>query len=244
MKKMICFLFLVSFHLLIQAQQKDYDTTAIMILDRMSNVIGDLSSCKYTVITSSDRTDEEMGLTTRFARNEVYMVGPNKMLVNVLGDRGHREYWYNGSKLWYYSYDENNFARVDAPATIVETMDSINKAYGIDFPAADFFYPRFADDFLDNYDKIAYLGKSYIDGKECFHILGKNKEMTIQIWVANDATDLPAKMFIIYNGNKEISRYEASFSEWQINPDLPMAMFDFTPPPSATEVYLLPKNAK
>jgi hypothetical protein len=244
MKKILCLLLLIPFSKITHAQQKDFDTTALIILDRMTDVIGELSSCRYTVLTSQDMPGATEGLVTHYTKDEVYMVGPDKMLVSVNGDKGHREYWYNGHKLCYYSYDENNYATIDAPATIVETMDSISKNYGIDFPAADFFYPRFTDDFLNNCDQIRYLGITNIDGKECFHILGKNKDMNIQIWVANDATNLPQKLLINYNGNKDVSRYEASFSDWQINPDLPVAMFNFSPPPSAQEVYLLSKNEK
>jgi len=37
------------------AQESDYDTTAILLLDRMGEVIGDLKSCSFSVTTSIDQ---------------------------------------------------------------------------------------------------------------------------------------------------------------------------------------------
>jgi len=243
MKKILSLLLLMPLCLLLKAQQKDYDTVAIMILDRMSDVIGDLSSCSYVLQTTTDRTDAGSTIT-EYGKNEVYMAGPDKMLVDAYGEKGHRGYYYNGSKMSYYSFKENNYAMVDAPPTIIEMIDSINVAYGIDFPAADFFYPTFTDDLLTYCDKIDYLGLADVDGKECFHILARGKEMNIQIWVTNDATMLPQKLLINYNGSKTTRRYEAGFSAWQLNPLLPAAMFNFLPPPSASEVYLMPTTSR
>jgi hypothetical protein len=93
---------------------------------------------------------------------------------------------------------------------------------------------------LDESEEIIYNGKKIVNGEECFHIISKQKEMTIQFWISNDALFLPAKMLIMYN--KSNLQYEASFDDWNINPILPASMFDFLPPPGAREVYLLPKN--
>lgn len=244
MKKIFSFLLLMPLCFSLEAQQKDYDTVALMILDRMSDVIGDLSSCSYVLQTTTDRMDAGNLTTTTYGKNEVYMVGPDKMMVNAYGEKGPRGYFYNGSKMSYYSFKENNYASVDAPPTIIEMIDTISAEYGIDFPAADFFYPTFTDDLLAYCDKIDYLGLEDLDGKECFHVRARARDMNIQVWVANDATMLPQKLLINYSNNKAVQRYEAGFSAWQLNPSLPAAMFDFLPPPSANEVYLMPKSSR
>ena len=82
MKKNFLFLVCMLPCLLVKAQKKDYDTIAIMILDKMTNVIGDLSSCSYVLNISTDNTDTN-AISTKFARDEVYMVGPDKMMINI-----------------------------------------------------------------------------------------------------------------------------------------------------------------
>lgn len=237
----ICFLLLLfPLALTLKAQEKNYDTVALIILDRMSDVIGELSSCSYVLDIGTDVLDSNLTITS-YNRDEVSMVGPDKMFVDGRGVKGHRAFFYNGKKLTYYSYDENNYASVDAPATILETIDSIHAHYDIDFPAADFFYPSFADDLLTSFDYIDYLGLEKVNDVEAFHIVAKGKEMDLQLWIANNATTLPVKFVINYHQpSKNVKRYEASFSEWKLNPVIPASVFEFPQPPHANQVYLMP----
>lgn len=240
MKKMF-FILLLTISLQIFAQESRFDSTAILILDKMGTIIGDLNSCSFTLNTSSDQIDVELGLVKQFKAHQVYMVGPDKMLVDSHGEKGHRGFWYNGEQLAYYSYSENNYAVIDAPSNIMATIDTVNKTYGIEFPAADFFYPSFTDDLIENNDEIIFVGKSLIDDKECFHIIAKNSVLSIQIWISDDALFLPVKMVIVYYDVSPNQQYEATFSNWQINPNLPNAMFEFSPPPDANRLKLVAK---
>jgi outer membrane lipoprotein-sorting protein len=43
-------------------------------------------------------------------------------------------------------------------------------------------------------------------------------------------------------GGKEPKQYEATFSNWDINPFLPDAMFKFQIPPKAKKISILPRK--
>ncbi|HEX5150481.1 MAG TPA: DUF2092 domain-containing protein [Parafilimonas sp.] len=223
------------------AQTKKQDSAAILIIDRMTDVIGDLQSCSFHLSTSNDVADT-VGLVKKFASYEVYMEGPDKMLVNAHGWKGHRQFMYNGNQLAYYSFDENNYGMIPAPDNIISMIDSIHHMYDIEFPAADFFYPAFTDDLLENTDTVLYLGMIKIEDKEYLHILASNKTTSFQFWINNDAYDLPAKFVITDKTKPGNPQYEASFSNWLINPDLPDAMFDFEPPPGAARLRIASKT--
>ena len=234
MKQYLFCLFFLSLALFAQAQESRVDTPAVLLLDRMSIIIGELNSCSFDLESSFDVPDNSffmpikgLGLVKHTANHEVYMQGPDKMLINTRGDRGHHGYWYNGEQIAYYNYDENNYAIVEAPDNIMETIHAINENYGIDFPAADFFYPTFTDDLLDNCDQIVLLGITNVDGKPCFHVASACKDMNIQIWITNDALMLPKKMVIVYLNHEMKPQYQATFSNWKLNPDLPPSMFNF-----------------
>ena len=151
---------------------------------------------------------------------------------------------YNGEQLAYYSFDENNYGILPAPNSIIKMIDSLNNHYDIEFPAADFFYPAFTDDLLQNSDSLRFLGMEKIGSKEYFHIISFSKAMDIQFWINNDAYNLPARFSIVYKNKEGNPQYLAMFSEWQINPNLPAAMFDFLPPPGATQVRMMSKSDK
>jgi len=241
MKNILLCLYCLLFFFNGMAQAKKQDSVAILIIDRMSDVIGDLQSCSFHLNTSQDIADT-VGIIKKFAAYDVYMGGPDKMLVNAHGWHGHRQFMYNGTDLAYYSFDENNYGILPVPDNIIAMIDSVHEMYDIDFPAADFFYPAFTDDLLEEADSVLYLGIDVIEGKEYFHIQAISKERTYQFWIDNNAYNLPAKFVITDRTKPGNPQYAASFSDWKINPDLPDAMFDFQPPPAAAKVRIMSKT--
>lgn len=249
MKKIIIVGFAAILPLQVIAQETEADPVAVLILDRMSQVIGELGSCSFTLDTSHDIQDntfflpeDGLGPVKHFATHTVYMVGPDMMLVDTHGDRGHQGYWYKGDSLTYYSYDENNFGIVRTPENIIDMIYSVHEMYGIEFPAADFFNPYFTDDLLAQCNKLRYLGTAILGGKECFRIVASGEEKNVQLWISNDALTLPKKMVIVYFKEERNPQYEVTFSNWQLNPELPGALFDFMPPPEASQIILVSKN--
>ncbi len=234
------FLIALIFPLFISAQTQKVDPIAIQILDQMHDVIGDLESCTYNLSSSQDIIDPDHGLVKIFNEDEVIMQGPNKMLVIIDGSKGKKGFWNNGEQVIYYSYSENNFAILEAGDNIITTIDGLHNNYGIDVPAADFFYPSGTDDILDNFDTLKYLGKKMIDNKECFHIKASSKLMDVQYWISNDAYNLPKKYLIVYKDEYN-KQYEATFSNWILNPIIPNSIFEFSPPAKAVQINMLAK---
>jgi hypothetical protein len=227
-----------------QAQTRRIDTVAVSILDRMSAMIGDLGSCSVTIRSNYDIISHQLGLVKHSDEEQLYLHGPNKLLLRAEGDKGSRDFFFNGKTLSYYSLDNNQYGQIEAPVTLMEMIDTVNKLYGIDFPVADFFYPGFVDDILAESSNLAYLGLTKVNGKECFHIAGTAKDKTFQFWIANDAFYLPAKVVIVYTSKEMTPQYEAVMSDWQVNPSLPDALFEFSPPHLAKRIKLVPVNTK
>ncbi len=216
------------------------DSLAVYILQKSNINLLNLQSCIYTAEVSYDVWGEEVGMIKHSYTDKIYMKFPNKLFLNSLGDKGHRSILYNGKNLSYYSFVNNSYAETSAPATVLETMDTINKTFGIEFPGADFFYPSFEEDILNTGSNLTYLGITRIGDKDCFHIAGKNENTSFQFWIANDELFLPVKMCITYLSEKDQPQYEAIYDNWEINPVCVDSMFEFTPPPGATKVKLSP----
>ena len=92
--KTILYSTLASFFLLscTSKDQQEYDSRAIESLDLMSQTIGELSACSYTLNEYSVKEDGSEFST----EHDVYMRGPNKMYVHSVGSKGDRSYWYDG----------------------------------------------------------------------------------------------------------------------------------------------------
>ena len=227
------------------AQKAIVNENAIAILDNMSSFIGDLSSCSFTLNSSYDIKDNDLGLLKKFAVSQINFTGPDHFQADLKSDKGHKGYWYDGQQVAYYSYSENNYGYVDAPDNIIDAIDMLNNDYAVDFPASDFFYPTFTDDLINSSSKIDYLGNVNVNGIDCFHIACKGSTMDLQFWISNDAMFLPVKYLINYTNDKaHVGQYQGDFSNWKINPSLPNALYTFIPPSNANILRIVPNTKK
>ncbi|MGY6743093.1 MAG: DUF2092 domain-containing protein [Cecembia sp.] len=243
MKKIFLWIFLFSIMIHGKAQEAHVDPGAVIILDRMSEIIGDLNSCSFTVHTSNEKFDPEKGYVKSFHKHEVYMAGPDKMHVLNEGSNGKTGYWYHGDLLLYYAVNTNQYGFIETPDNIIETIDFVYQEYDLEFPAADFFYPGFTDDLLETHERVTYEGLVNINGVEAHHIVAYGKETNVQIWVSNDTFALPIRYLIHDLATDKPLQFEGVFSNWALNPILPDAMFDFVVPESASRVSIISKSS-
>jgi len=225
------------------AQTAKFDTMAVSIMDRMSEFVGELSSCSATVNANYDVNSQELGLIKHSDVEHVYIGGADKLLITSQGDKGDRQMFYDGKMFTYYSVDKNHYAQVKAPGNVVDMIDQMNKDYGIIFPMADFMYPTFVDDILHDASSLVLLGITKVDGKECYHIAGASKDKTFQFWISEGPFYVPVKMVIINTAKEHMPQYEATYTDWQINPVLPASIFEFKMPPGAQKIKLHPVNS-
>ena len=222
-------------------EQKDIDPVAISLIDKMGGVIGSFGTCSFNLSTVYDETNQEGLLERKFENHKVYFRGPDKMAVRSRGEKGNKGYWYNGSVLTWYSFDENNYVTIPTPDTIIETIDSLNTTFGFRFPAADFFYPAFGDDLLEEFDTIKFSGIKTLGDAEYFHIIAENDTYNFQLWIENGAYYLPKKYLIIRKA-PGLFMEEGTFDNWITNPSMPDEIFAFPLLTLLALIDIMPKN--
>jgi hypothetical protein len=243
MKKIWVLIIATSLAFVANAQDSTLDARAVVLLDRMSEVIGGLGSCSFQLKTGNDISDPVKGIIRHYAVHDVHLVGPDKMHIHTKGPIEEVRYWYNSDLLMYYSFTANTYGFIETPDNIIETIDMVNADYGVDFPAADFFYPTFTDDLLNHSESVFYLGLVQYEGKSYHHIVAKGVDKHIQIWIHNDTFALPAKYVIHEKKDGETLQFEGIFSNWNLNPNLPDAIFDFEAPENARRLNIVSKSS-
>jgi len=212
----------------------EYDSRAVDSLDKLSEVIGNLSSLSYTVDSYS--VDKDSVAITKLS--DVYLRGANKMFIENSGTKGNRSFWYDGEKFSYFLFDKNEYDILDAPDSTLKLIDSIHSKFGIYFPAADFLYPTLTDDILENYDSLLYSEDEKAEGIDCILLEANNDKNNVLVWI-DKKLNLPVKM-VITSKTEENIYYEAVYSNWKLDPELPDIMFEFQPPSNSTQVKFQP----
>lgn len=216
-----------------------YDSIAVAILDSMSNEISKLESCSFKFFSEYDIPNDEFGLITHSESGTVYLKGPDKMLIEKKGDKGHKNFYYNGNAFLLYSFDKNQYATVPASMSNIELIDSLSSLYGVEFPGADILYPDFVDNLLETSNNLIYLGLTSVGDKECYHIAGARDDMTFQFWIDADKYSLPVRMSLVYITKPESPRYSIVFTDWKLNENIDDTMFEFSVPSGAQLIKLI-----
>jgi hypothetical protein len=241
MKKLILAFACCSFLFTATAKQNRIDSLAIYILDRMTGTMQSIESCSFSVETSYDVFQQDLGYIKHSTNDKVFVKYPDKLRMALSGDQGRRDIFYNGKKFSYYSLDKNQCSEIETSGNVLQLFENISKKYGVEFPAADFFYPDFTDDLIQTGGNLIYLGITKVNGKDCFHIAGNDVNGTgFQFWIADDENFLPVKMVLVYKTDDGQPQYEATYSDWKLNPSLQSALFEFVAPPTSTKVKMQP----
>ena len=218
---------------------KYLEEEAIVAFDEMSSSIGEMNSCSYTITVEALREGGESKEVT----HDVYFRGPNKMYIYSNGEDLSRGYWYNGSQFAYYNYLTAEYDTMVAPGNIIETIEAVHENYGIYFPAADFFYPTFTDDMIDNFDSILYLNQEDLKERSLIEIVGINSELEAIFTLSKNKMGVLPLGLSLYNKEKDNALvYDAVLSNWRHNPSLPDRLFNFIPRDDAKRVKLEPKK--
>ncbi len=215
------------------------DSVAIYILQQTAATLQNFQSCRFTAHILYDVWNDELGYIKHTQTEQVSLTFPNKFAVNALGDKGHNALLYDGEMFTWYSYTKNQYAQVDYKGSLIQAIDTLYKSSNVEFPAADFFYPSFVSDILSTGGSLIYLGIIEAEGKPCFHIAGKDEAGTgFQFWISNDELFLPVRLSLIYKTTHGQPQYEATYADWQVNPENPSMLFRFSVPPGAQKVKI------
>jgi hypothetical protein len=103
-------------------------------------------------------------------------------------------------------------------------------------PLAELLSSQFAKILQEKVRAAAYVEPSQIAGVPCDHLALRGDETDLQLWVAQGAQPLPRRLVITYKREDGRPQFWAQFSEWNLAPEVPDALFVFTPPAGAAKI--------
>ncbi len=86
---------------------------------------------------------------------------------------------------------------------------------------------------LESAEYGAYLGLHQVEGVACHHVGFANSWMEWQVWVDAENDPVPRKLVINYTDEPGEPQYSAVFHSWNLEAELPEALFEFEAPVGA-----------
>lgn len=238
--KMLAVASIISIYSCSSESDKYLEEEAIAALDATTETIGNMTSCSLRITNESTEMVDGQPVS-HLRQSDIYLRESDKLHIYTTYDDVRKGFWYNGSELAVFRFDENIYDVTPAPATTIAMIDSLHRTFKIDFPAADIFYPTLTDDIIANFDSVFYLGTQDVYGTLCKTVYATNSNLKVTLFI-DDATNLPVQLDIYGHGEREGESYVSYYQDWQIDPKLGDEIFEFAPPSNSEKGEIFKKD--
>lgn len=236
----LCVSLAAAMPLMAQEAKSGVDSRADTLLRDMSDYLKKFPEFSLRTEVSYDKVLEG-GQKIEYARQaEVFMRRPDKLHVLVAGDLVDQRMWYDGETFVLMNLQNLEFAKVEAPDTIDETLDFMARTYGISSPIADVLYSDPYAVLTENITSGTYVGESVVRGVPTHHLAFTQENIDWQIWIEDGANPVPRKAVITYKNVISSPQFSVWLSDWNFAPALADSTFRFLAPEDAREVELEP----
>jgi len=225
------------------AQAPAVDLAAVQILKKTTDYLGGLQQFSVDTLNILEEVlDSGQKIQVSVAAS-VVLQRPNKLRAERVGDLINQSWYYDGKTLTLYNSSVNYYASEPAPGSIEETLDFARESLGLIIPASDLVYRNAFPLLMQDVTFAAVIGKAFVGGVKCDHLLFSRPGVDFQIWVPEAGKPLPLKYMVIDTSAPELVGTITLMSNWNLVPKTTNAMFAFTPPPGAKKTEFMPPDS-
>ncbi len=206
----------------------------------MTDYLGSLKQFSLqTQVTLEDLLDSGHRIDFDISAS-VIVSRPNKLRAERRGDVIDQIFYYDGKTLTLYNPSDKVYARVPAPGTIEEVLNFAHDSLGLGIPAADLVYQDAFPLLMQDVTFAMVVGKTFIGGVRCDHLLFSRPGVDFQVWVADGGRPLPYKYVVTDRGSAARISITTVMSDWKVAPGVADAQFKFVAPKGAKPITFLP----
>ncbi len=222
-----------------QAQTPIVEPDATRILKRMTDYIGhlqrfslDTDNMYEDVLVSGQKIQYDFTASVVIRR-------PNRLRAEQAGDLFQQLLVYDGKTLTIYNPGDNYYAATAAPDNIDDLLHFARDTLDIVPPTGDIIFTNAFELLTANITSAVVIGKSMVGGVKCDHLAITNPVVDWQIWIADGDEPLPYKYVLTTKDDPVHPQYIVFMSNWNIEPKVKDATFEFTPPKGAQEIEFI-----
>ena len=195
----------------------------------------------YDLVWGGDDGDWDIAAEKlTFVRNGRAVVRrPDRFVVALEQDDQRVQYHYDGKTITISDSAAKAFVRKQAPASIDETIKLLREAYNSDPPLSDLLEANLYDSHMAGVDAASYVGKANLRGTDVHHIAFASKGMDWQVWIAAGDEPVPVLLQILQRDENFWPSYQAWFTNWEFNQDVPDSVFSFDIPDDSIETQFV-----
>jgi hypothetical protein len=168
---------------------------------------------------------------------------PDRLRMDIASDRRNEHIYYDGKTFTVFSDRVGYYASFQAPATLSELKEVLEKKYAFDLPLADLFYWGTEQDGTDAIQAARRVGASTVDGIACDHYAFRQKDVDWELWIEQGGRPLPHKVVITTTTEKTKPQHSMALN-WNLAPRLDDQTFTFVAPATAHQIDFQPVGGR
>jgi hypothetical protein len=198
----------------------------------------------FTARTTRVYLDESGQPLHIFHTMKVVVRRPDRLKIDVTGDDGSHDLFYDGTSVSISSPDSKVYTVMPAPGGIPVALKEVLNKLNIDFPLVNFFGVSPSQSLLRNAVAGWQVGTTKIDGIECRHLFFYQGAGTdLELWVENNNAAIPHRLIVTYRLLPGQPNFVAEFTNWDSHIHSVDSVFAFRPPAEAKQIELTPAVA-
>jgi hypothetical protein len=216
---------------------------AIEIVTRMADLLAKTQSVHWLVETSYDAVQPDGEKVEFGARRDVTVRRPHHARLDVVDrDGSERTIRYDGKLLSVVAEDDKVYATVERQGTLDQLVDYIHGDLGIPMPLSELFSPELPQMLTEEMSTARYVGPEVLLGKDVDHLVFRNDEVGVQLWIDREGAHVPRRVVIDYLSAVGQPQFRADFLAFELAVKAPDSLFAFTPPKGYEKIVFIPRK--
>jgi hypothetical protein len=221
----------------------DSAAQAMAVLQRMAELLSQAPRFSVTLDIGFDAV-QDSGQKIEFGETrQIVLRRPDRLRVDATKRDGAKStLLFDGKDITVVHPQENVYATAARPGSVDEAVAYFVHDLGMRFPLAEMLTSQLAQRLADQVRVADYVEASSIAGVPCDHLAFRGDEADLQVWVAQGQHPLPHRVVITYRHADGRPQFWAQFSDWNLAPEVPDALFAYTPPPGTAKIAFSPRQ--
>jgi hypothetical protein len=133
---------------------------------------------------------------------------------------------------------QNVHYEVASPGTLDDVVDMITAQLNVRPPLAHLIYSNLRRVFNIRIETGRYMGEDEINEVNCDHLAFRNLDADWQVWVEQGDRPVIRRLVIRYKSRLGYPTFRAELEDWDVDADLPDALFETVVPNGSRKVEL------
>jgi hypothetical protein len=221
----------------------DSAARAMAVLQRMAELLAQAPRFGVTIDMGFDAV-QDSGQKIEFGETrQIVLRRPDRLRADATRRDGSKStLLFDGKDFTVFHPQDNVYATAARPGSVDEAVAYFVHDLGMRLPLAGLLSSHLAQDLSAQVRGADYVEAASIAGVLCDHLALRGDEVDMQVWIAQGQHPLPRRLVITYRHTDGRPQFWAQFSDWDLAPAAPDALFAYTPPPGAVKIAFSPQQ--